>query len=52
MSIFFLQACLNERLITCPNHFNRLSVTLLDIFATPPDPRMFLVVTLSVHVQS
>ena len=47
MSIICLQACSSGRLLTCPNHFNLLSVTLLDIFGTPHTPRMYSFLILS-----
>ena len=41
MSIICLQACSSGRFkLRCKNHFNRVYVILLDIFATPIDPRM------------
>ena len=49
--LFRIVSCLlsvsSGRLLTFPNHFNRLSVTFLDIFATPAAPRMYSFLILS-----
>ena len=41
ISIICLQECSSGLLLTCPNHFNRISVTLLVLFVTHTASRMY-----------
>ena len=50
MSIVCLQTCSGGRLIPCPNHSNRIYVTVLDLFATPTRLYAFLYVRVILHI--